>query len=160
MTCNSTSIGGWEAFEWIDIDGKVALKGFNGKFVSSEGGSNAGMNSNRETVSAWEAFNWATTNGSTAKFGNEIKDDNVNDISDAFLLYPNPAFDEISFNLELQFKNHSVLIYDTTGKLIFEKKYSTENNLISVSHFPLGTYFLTVVSENKKFNVTKQFVKK
>lgn len=48
LTCNSRSVGGWEAFEWIDI---------NGKYVSSEGAGNKGINCNREKATGgWEQF--------------------------------------------------------------------------------------------------------
>jgi hypothetical protein len=56
ITCNRTSVGAWESFDWIATsDGKVELRGNNGDYVSSEDGTQA-MTCNRATASGWEAF--------------------------------------------------------------------------------------------------------
>jgi hypothetical protein len=56
ITCNRTTAGDWEKFDWVPTtDGKVTLRGNNGKFISSENGTQA-MTCTRATASGWEAF--------------------------------------------------------------------------------------------------------
>lgn len=56
ITCNRTTFGDWEKFDWIPTtDGKVTLRGNNGKFISSENGTQP-MTCTRATASGWEAF--------------------------------------------------------------------------------------------------------
>ena len=46
----------WEKFDWVvNANGKISLKGNNGKYISSEGGQSV-MKCNRETIAGWEAF--------------------------------------------------------------------------------------------------------
>ena len=56
MTCNRSAILGWERFEVVDAgSGRVALRGNNGQYVSSENGTGP-MFCNRTEIGAWERF--------------------------------------------------------------------------------------------------------
>lgn len=56
ITCNRSSVGDWEKFEFIDLGNSVfALKGSNGLYVSSENGTKA-MTCTRSAIGAWEQF--------------------------------------------------------------------------------------------------------
>ena len=55
MTCNRTSIGWWERFDWVEFeDGTIGLRGNNGRYVSSENG--GPMTCTRDAADAWEMF--------------------------------------------------------------------------------------------------------
>ena len=56
ITCNRTTIGDWEKFDWVvNADGKISLRGNNGRYISSENGTQA-MTCNRTAIGGWEAF--------------------------------------------------------------------------------------------------------
>jgi glucosylceramidase len=56
ITFSRTTEIDWEKFDWVPTtDGKVTLRGNNGKFISSENGAQA-MTCTRTTASGWEAF--------------------------------------------------------------------------------------------------------
>lgn len=56
LSCNKTSVGANEKFEWIDLgSGEIALKASNGLYVSSENGTKT-TTCNRSEIGAWETF--------------------------------------------------------------------------------------------------------
>lgn len=58
MTCNRTSLGDTEKFDWIaHPDGTFSLRGNNGQYVSSENGEQP-MHCNRAVIDAWEKFRY------------------------------------------------------------------------------------------------------
>ena len=58
ITCNRTSVGDWEKFDWIvNNDGSISLRGNNGRYVSCENGTQP-MTCNRTAISGWEAFRY------------------------------------------------------------------------------------------------------
>jgi hypothetical protein len=76
---------------------------------------------------------------------------------DGFSLYPNPARDQFSINLNLQdITNAEIIIRDIMGKRI--NRYSVENNqmLINCADLNSGMYFISVISKEKSF--TKKLV--
>lgn len=59
MMCDRTSPQGWEKFDVVNAgNGKVALRGSNGMYVSSENGAATGMFCNRASIAGWEQFDW------------------------------------------------------------------------------------------------------
>jgi len=71
MNCNRNSAQAWERFTLVNAgNGKIALKGSNGRYVSSENGSSNGITCNRTAIGAWEAFTWGNTNGKVTLKGN------------------------------------------------------------------------------------------
>jgi glucosylceramidase len=56
MTCNRTTIGAWEQFDYlINSDGTISLRGNNGLFITAEDGTKP-MICNRAQIGAWEKF--------------------------------------------------------------------------------------------------------
>lgn len=69
MTCDRTSIGGWEKFTIVDAgDWKIALLGNNGKYINSQNGTSA-MTCTSSAIAGWEAFEWVDVNGQVALKG-------------------------------------------------------------------------------------------
>jgi GH35 family endo-1,4-beta-xylanase len=63
MNCNRATVGGWERFTVVNAgNGKVALKGTNGRYASSENGLQA-MRCDRTTIGTSEAFDWVSVGG-------------------------------------------------------------------------------------------------
>ncbi|MEO0797134.1 MAG: right-handed parallel beta-helix repeat-containing protein [Verrucomicrobiota bacterium] len=57
MNCNRNTVGGWEVFTIVDAGGGlIALKGSNGKYVSSNNGGTNTMACDRDNLGAWEKF--------------------------------------------------------------------------------------------------------
>jgi hypothetical protein len=56
ITCNRTSVGVWEQFDYLtNTDGTVSLRGSNGMFTSAEDGTKP-MICNRSQAGPWERF--------------------------------------------------------------------------------------------------------
>lgn len=87
---------------------------------------------------------------------NKIKVDNEgfsnNDLTAT--VYPNP-FNEtltVSFNEEMN-KEISVLVFDITGKLIYNQKFSPSQRIeLNLNNISSGSYLLKVLSNNKLLN--------
>ena len=70
-------------------------------------------------------------------------------------VYPNPCSDRICFDIGQTTKKFDVKIYSTVGKLLIKKKVS-DNQPISISHLPQGTYYYII--KGKDFGANGQFV--
>lgn len=87
----------------------------------------------------------------------------VNKILDQFnetniLLYPNPTSDEL--NIKLRNKEqatYSLVIYDSSGKLVFQKESNKEIENISLNNFKSDNYILKIQFNNQY--ITKSFTK-
>lgn len=69
-------------------------------------------------------------------------------------VYPNPFSQKltITFNVLMQ-KNFSVLMYDVSGKIIYQKDFAPDLSVeIQLQDIESGTYFLKVASDTKIFN--------
>jgi hypothetical protein len=63
MFCNRPTVQAWEQFTVVSAgSGKVALRGSNGRYVSSENGA-APMTCSRLTIGGWEQFDWVDAGG-------------------------------------------------------------------------------------------------
>lgn len=66
-----------------------------------------------------------------------------------FTLFPNPASDQISINLNKNLKVQKVEILDINGKVVYS--FNQLENIIPVNNFQAGIYYLSIqTSENKK----------
>jgi hypothetical protein len=75
-----------------------------------------------------------------------------------FRIFPNPAKDRLSFELELHtgsIKNLRIL--DASGKLVKQSSFAGETYNLDISEWVPGVYFLQVAMEGKL--ITKKFVK-
>ncbi len=74
---------------------------------------------------------------------------NINqNIGNVFSVYPNPAKDIISINIDNSDSNYSVKIYSVTGKIIYSNNIIDEIHQIDIEKFSSGVYFIEVTSSN------------
>lgn len=67
-----------------------------------------------------------------------------------FSVYPNPAFDFITVdNLLLSGNSCQISIYDISGRVIFEQLTTEEKEVINISTFPAGAYFIQLCPDGK-----------
>ncbi|MDE0772994.1 MAG: T9SS type A sorting domain-containing protein [Salibacteraceae bacterium] len=81
-----------------------------------------------------------------------------NDFSDNILLYPNPTNGDFSIDLREEFLSATVTITDLNGKFIQANKYENDQLLKLNLEAPIGIYFLTIETEDKKTQI--QIIKK
>ena len=76
-------------------------------------------------------------------------------------LYPNPTnnFINISFKTNKNFINGKIVIYDTNGKNILEKKIVNNAKIFDISYLKKGMYTIQIFN-NKKLISTKKLIKK
>lgn len=72
-----------------------------------------------------------------------------------FNIYPNPANDFI--DVETDFKNCSITVFDNIGHLILKEKMVQNKTRIDLSGFSNGLYFIQLQSEDKM--ISKKFIK-
>jgi Secretion system C-terminal sorting domain/Electron transfer DM13 len=76
-------------------------------------------------------------------------------------LYPNPATDELNFQLEDVNTDYKIAIYNTLGSLLYEStnQVSNSTNSINISHLNSGIYLVQITdSENRIYQ--KRLIKK
>jgi hypothetical protein len=72
------------------------------------------------------------------------------------ITYPNPASDYIILGLEnIQLTGLNYLLYDILGKQLASGKVTQANTQITIKRFPIGTYLLKVIQNNKELKVFK-----
>ncbi|WP_294229069.1 T9SS type A sorting domain-containing protein [uncultured Chryseobacterium sp.] len=74
------------------------------------------------------------------------QEENLN--TDKIVVYPNPATDYFNIKLSDQEKVLKVIIYDVSGKLVSIYNDSP----INIQQFPTGIYFLSIITNVKKYN--------
>ena len=68
-------------------------------------------------------------------------------------IFPNPATDFVNINLSaLNFKNAELKIFDASGRMVFDRNYTSENKTIKidVSNFKTGIYIINIISDGEK----------
>ena len=75
----------------------------------------------------------------------------INDNQSNFVVYPNPAKNIISVNLQEQKanQNHRISIYNVEGQKIFEKLLKKEKNEIDISGLAKGIYIIKLINDNR-----------
>jgi hypothetical protein len=80
---------------------------------------------------------------------------NIEELSSALILYPNP----VATNLTLQVKSAMIgsdfFVYDALGKVVLRDKILSTNQNISVNNLSNGNYILRVGAMNKVFTISK-----
>ena len=75
-----------------------------------------------------------------------------------FTIFPNPTSEYIQIKGEIT-NNTWIKIYDNTGKIVFNKKTSSEEKKVAVNHLPKGLY--TIIIATKEGNIeSHKFIKK
>lgn len=76
-------------------------------------------------------------------------------------LYPNPASNELNFQIDDVSTDYKISIYNTLGSLVYESEnqLSNSNNSINISHLNTGIYLVQIIdSENRIYQ--KRLIKK
>lgn len=79
---------------------------------------------------------------------------NIEDISQKFIVYPDPAVNSISLSFDNLVSNPIVRIYNCFGKLVFEGMNEKKVNIASFSE---GVYFITLRQDDKTYS--QRFIK-
>ncbi len=75
-----------------------------------------------------------------------------------FSVYPNPSAGVISLGLE-NINNGDIAVYNVIGDLIYHKEISSETEVLDLSNYENGCYFVEVSSEGKR-NIQKLILSK
>ena len=78
---------------------------------------------------------------------------------DGFIVFPNPANDQLNINFINNNINVVMQISDYTGKIVKTESLNNINNTINVSNISSGMYFIKL-TDNKNNNQTIKFIKK
>ncbi len=105
---------------------------------------------------------WVTENAMSATWLPSLPIVGINEHvnAEAINVYPNPAQDVITFNLDAS-KAQTIQIYDITGKMVNAYSVSVNNQQIDVSTLANGIYTYSIVGKNNsvlnrgKFTVAK-----
>jgi len=84
--------------------------------------------------------------------------DTTTTLSMTFNIYPNPASNYITINVEYRMKNTECRIMNVTGQEVFQSSINNQQSSIDISSLSPGIYFLTL--SNGEQTVSKKFVKK
>jgi hypothetical protein len=143
LTANATGV----TYQWIDCDTNTAIPGaMNQVFEPTESGNYAVEITDGNCVGVSECFN-ITILGIT---GFEIN----NTIS----LYPNPAIDNITIDLDVIRTSVTVQIANMAGQVIMNERISQSDKLeLDISNLAAGVYVVLVNYDNNVF--TKKIVK-
>ncbi len=67
-------------------------------------------------------------------------------------IYPNPFTDQLILNFEDNISAKKIMLFDLSGKMIFEINSSQNQLSIPTSEMPSGLYFLKIDTENQTFS--------
>jgi hypothetical protein len=82
-----------------------------------------------------------------------------NPVEKAVKLYPNPVKDALNLDLgQSGFAPVQAMLYNVTGQKVKEMIWTSQNNLVNVSGFDPGVYYLALIDKNG-VRVVKQFYK-
>lgn len=73
-------------------------------------------------------------------------------------VYPNPASEYIYVEIDSNFKEAEIFIYDMAGALVYQVKTNNAVTKINTSNFTTGVYIINTITENNK--QTSKFIKK
>lgn len=117
------------------------------------------------------SYSLTTDNGEIIFNGGEFVGSEITEISigeelstsDAFLssisLYPNPANSEITLSIENTNDISSYRVYNTLGQLLQTGTLQANKEVISVSKYTIGVYFIVVKNTVTSMESTLRFVK-
>jgi hypothetical protein len=77
-------------------------------------------------------------------------------------LYPNPTSDYLQFEIETNHvysEQFDLKVYNVNGQLLMNRQLRTGLNRYNVGHFPVGTYFYSIVNEDNELVKSGQFLK-
>ena len=80
---------------------------------------------------------------------------NVEELSNALILYPNPATTELNLQITSDLIGTDLFVFDALGKQILKQQILSTNTIINTSSFAVGNYVVKVGGGVKKFAVKK-----
>ena len=116
-------------------------------------------------------YSLTADNGDIVIDGGEFEGSEITEISigeelstsDAFLstisLYPNPANNEITLSIGNTNDISSYRVYNTFGQLLQEGTLQANKEVISVSQYTVGIYFIVVNNTATSVETTLRFIK-
>jgi photosystem II stability/assembly factor-like uncharacterized protein len=96
-------------------------------------------------------FLYSSNGGGPVTPVNPIASDILNIANSSMLVYPNPTTGIIRVDPGAGNENARLVIYNTSGELIFSKTGSFSKTEIDLTEKPAGTYFLSIRSGNREF---------
>ncbi|WP_075603263.1 T9SS type A sorting domain-containing protein [Saccharicrinis aurantiacus] len=179
LTCNTTTVGTSEKFEIVDIgSGLVALKGSNGKYVSSENGTKE-LTCTRTSIGAWEKFTMVdygnnvyalkgnndlyvrdnmlctstgASNWQQFKVTSELK--NATSVSKSkenkLRIYPNPASNVLYVKLSSIDAVATASIFDLQGKMVKTIQFNGTSAEINTSELS-GIYLVKIKTQDETY---------
>ena len=80
---------------------------------------------------------------------------NVEELSNALILYPNPVTTNLTLQVKSELIGSDFVIYDALGKVVLRDKILSSSQNISVNNLANGNYILRVGEMNKVFTISK-----
>ncbi len=118
---------------WINVKGNLPVSDVISMFVA-----NTDLIIGTQSQGAWRCAISSLTG---------IDEINVND---GFALYPNPAKENITVNINTKESPEVLYIYNALGELVKTEVLTSVQQKVSVSDLKTGVYFITICSKNSK----------
>ncbi len=80
---------------------------------------------------------------------------NVEELSNAMILYPNPATTELNLQITSELIGTDLFVFDALGKQMLKQQILSTNTIINTSSFAAGNYVVKVGGGVKKFEVVR-----
>jgi len=80
---------------------------------------------------------------------------NVEELSNAFIVYPNPVTTELKLQTTTELIGKDLVIFDALGKQIMKQQILSTNTTINTSSFAAGNYVVKIGEGVKRFEVIK-----
>lgn len=77
------------------------------------------------------------------------------DVQNSISIYPNPSTALITFELDQNYEDQFLEIYDITGQLVMTKAFDEEKIMLTKSEMGTGMYFYAVTSKGKQLTTGK-----
>ncbi len=129
----------------------------NGVIVSGQGTNSIDVmwaNTGIGSVSVVET-NATTCTGDVVTYDVVVIPTNVEELSNAMILFPNPATTELNLQITSDLIGTDFFVFDALGKQILKQQILSTNNIINTSSFAAGNYVVKVGGGVKKFTVEK-----
>lgn len=73
-----------------------------------------------------------------------------------FVLYPNPANDQITINAEISLMGKTYLVYDHVGKIVLKGSFESASASLYLSNFSNGIYTLQIDGQGRRIFVVRK----
>jgi endonuclease I len=98
--------------------------------------------------SQWDSYTTDTCNNLASKMAQPVKAEEIVELSDEIVLYPNPSDGNFYVGFSTLDQPYSIEIISFAGQKVFEKENITDP-AISVSHLAKGIYLVKIIKDSK-----------